>query len=402
MTVDQLKTFNGLTDNLIRAGQTLKIPTLQEIALLAPPPTPTPAPAAQKPAAKRDTAAEIAKRGSDLLAIQVFLDRELFSVGPIDGKHSLAFDHAAQLYQSTCGETLTPEALAQKARTAIGDAFTTYTLRAEDFRFIAPPKAERPEPKAQQPSAPSRHGKAKTPPPAKLPPPTYEDMTTSTMLAYRSPWEFVAERFHCDEAYLRGLNDKLKSMPSIGAEFKVPNVIPFEIEHAFDGLLQPDPDPEKPVTASIVNLAQLEIYRAGSLVAVMPLSSARPGLKGRGTWTILNAIPRPRLATVQELRDPPKYTPPPFGAPNQEPAPTPPPVLPAEQFLPAGPNNPAGIIWIQLAKEKASEPLPYGLHGTSIPSQMMVQESIGGFRLTNWDIARAARLLPVGTPIEWK
>ncbi len=32
---------------------------------------------------------------------------------------------------------------------------------------------------------------------------------------------------------------------------------------------------------------------------------------------------------------------------------------------------------------------------------MNTLESIGGFRLTNWDIARAVRLLPAGTPLEW-
>ena len=33
---------------------------------------------------------------------------------------------------------------------------------------------------------------------------------------------------------------------------------------------------------------------------------------------------------------------------------------------------------------------------------MNIEESIGGFRLTNWDIARVVRLLPSGTPLDWK
>jgi lipoprotein-anchoring transpeptidase ErfK/SrfK len=61
-----------------------------------------------------------------------------------------------------------------------------------------------------------------------------------------------------------------------------------------------------------------------------------------------------------------------------------------------------GILWINLAKSNSTEPLPYGLHGTSIPDQMNIEESIGGLRLTNWDIARAVRHLPSGTPLEWK
>jgi hypothetical protein len=41
-------------------------------------------------------------------------------------------------------------------------------------------------------------------------------------------------------------------------------------------------------------------------------------------------------------------------------------------------------------------------HGTSIPGYMATQESLGGLRLTNWDIVRAAQLLPEGTQLEWK
>jgi hypothetical protein len=33
---------------------------------------------------------------------------------------------------------------------------------------------------------------------------------------------------------------------------------------------------------------------------------------------------------------------------------------------------------------------------------MNALESIGGLRLTNWDIARAVRQLPSGTPLEWR
>jgi lipoprotein-anchoring transpeptidase ErfK/SrfK len=71
-------------------------------------------------------------------------------------------------------------------------------------------------------------------------------------------------------------------------------------------------------------------------------------------------------------------------------------------LLAAGPRNPAGVIWIDLAKSDSPDPLPFGLHGTSIPDQMNTLESIGGLRLSNWDISRAVRLLPSGTPLEWR
>src|SRR5215469_10406376 len=37
MTVEQIKAFNGLKNDKIRAGQTLKIPTLAELSAMAPP-----------------------------------------------------------------------------------------------------------------------------------------------------------------------------------------------------------------------------------------------------------------------------------------------------------------------------------------------------------------------------
>jgi Uncharacterized protein conserved in bacteria len=119
---------------------------------------------------------------------------------------------------------------------------------------------------------------------------------------------------------------------------------------------------------------------------------------------ILEAIPRPRLATLQEeWREPPKRLAPLYGSTPPEPSVAPPqPKLSSEQYLAAGPRNPAGVLWINLAKSDSKEPLPYGLHGTSVPDQMNVLESIGGFRTANWDIARAVRQLPVGTPLEWR
>jgi lipoprotein-anchoring transpeptidase ErfK/SrfK len=117
---------------------------------------------------------------------------------------------------------------------------------------------------------------------------------------------------------------------------------------------------------------------------------------------ILDAIPRPRLGTYQEERPElvrkstsPGATPEPEASPSK-------PALSSEQYLAAGPRNPVGILWINLAKSTSTEPLPYGLHGTSIPDQMNDEQSLGGFRLTNWDIARAVHYLPSGTTLGWK
>ena len=405
VTVAQIKEFNGLKDDKIRIGQMLKIPAVAEPSATQPPSQSVNI--TEDKSTKPSGARPSSETGAELenVRLQVFLDREHFSAGPIVGKPGPAFKKVLFIYQNTHEDAKDDAALGAKARAAVVDVFTRYRLKAEDFRFIAPPKAELVDSK-RPPSASSPRlrktaiGSPDIPEMSQ----TYEQLTASSMLAYRTPWEFVAERFHCSESYLRTLNDKLPAIPERGTEFRVPNVIPFEIEKAFDEPLQPQADPQNPVTAAVVGLSQLNIYRSGALVAVMPMSPARPGLRGRGTWTILDAIPRPRLATLQEeWKEQTKKAGQLYGSSTPQPMPSPfKPKLSSEQYLAAGPRNPAGIVWINLAKSDSKEPLPYGLHGTSIPDQMNTLESIGGLRLTNWDIVRAVRQLPSGTPLEWR
>jgi LysM repeat protein len=400
MTVPQIKALNGLKTDKIRIGQILKIPTLAELSAMTP------------PAKKREPVRNPGPRLSpvagiepDKLRLEIFLDRELFSAGPIVGEPGSTFARILLTYQSTHEDAKDDATLAAKAQAGLANLFAQYKLKAEDFRFITPPPAGTAEAKSTPGPAHARQGKLSLRSPAITGAPlTYNQLTTMSMLAYRTPWEFVAERFHCQEAFLRTLNDKLPAIPGIGTEFRVPNVVPFEIEKAFDEPLQPQADPKNPVTAAVIGLSQLNIYQSGALVAVLPMSPARPGLHGRNSWTILDVIPRPRLATFQKARkEQTQKTGSTDGSPSPEPtissSDT---VLPSEQYLAAGPRNPVGILWINLAKSNSTEPLPYGLHGTSIPDQMNIEESIGGLRLTNWDIARAVRRLPFGTPLEWK
>ena len=392
ITVAQLKAFNGLTKDTIVVGQILKIPTPAEAAALVPaPPVKAGAPAAA-PKAVPDTMA-------DNVLLQVFLDRQQFSTGPINGMAGPVFQRVLQLYQSVHPDLKDPQILLSKARAVVGDAFTTYTLKPEDFRFIAPPKVERVLP--PEPGAAKTKTKPK-PAPAATPPPTFEELAAAPMLAYRTPWEFVAERFHCDESFLRSLNDKVKIAPLAGTEFRVPNVIPFEIERPLENPIQPRPDAQAPVTATVIDLSLIVISRSGVPVAAMPMSVARPGLRGKDSWTIFDAIPHPRLVTRQEPTEPPRPSNNLFRGADPSPTPVPvkPELLPEVQLSP-GPNNPAGVLWLKLAKTGSTAPPPFGLHGTSIPDQMTNEQSIGWLRVTNWDIVRAAHLLPAGTPLLW-
>ena len=217
--VRQLKLYNALTKDTIRIGQILKIPTAAELASLATPvpaatpaPSPTPVPGTgKKRPAKAPVEPEI-----DLVAeatlIQVFLDRENFTGGPIDMEpDSGAFRAVAGIYLGIHPDLQAPDALRAKAVAVVGEPFTTYKLQPSDFRFISPPKAtfiskpSSPPPVSHSKDAGTRTLAAPSTAPSR-PTVTYEELLAARFSAYRTPWEFVAERFHCDEAFLRRLN----------------------------------------------------------------------------------------------------------------------------------------------------------------------------------------------------
>ncbi|WP_395742575.1 LysM peptidoglycan-binding domain-containing protein [Prosthecobacter sp.] len=395
VTVDQLKIFNDMKNDRIVIGQVVKVPGENDIKAMIAAAAPAKEPAREEAPKKAAAAPEKKKKAlspvkeeapvliatkphrpippaawgaSQLVLIQAFLDRQGFTIGPIDGTAGPVYDAAYKAFEKAHpGELHTPEGQPSPAMKSIGGPYVEYTLTAADMRWISP-----------RPGAPpSGKGKTKT---IVEPPPTFEELTHESFMAYHSGWEFVAERFHAAESFLRHINPGLKNPNVPGAVFLVPNVLPFEIENAFTEPLQPAADPAAPVTASMLGVSRLIIRRGDQIIASMPVSSARPGLHGRKIWKILEVIPRPRLLSMGDPAAP----------------------MTVPYRLSAGPNNPTGILWINLAKSGDPKPLPYGLHGTSIPGTMTKQESLGGFRLTNWDIARAARLLPVGTELKWE
>jgi lipoprotein-anchoring transpeptidase ErfK/SrfK len=61
--------------------------------------------------------------------------------------------------------------------------------------------------------------------------------------------------------------------------------------------------------------------------------------------------------------------------------------------IPAGPNNPVGLVWIDINKPH------YGLHGTPEPGRIGYSASHGCVRLTNWDAAKLAGLVTKGTSV---
>ena len=60
--------------------------------------------------------------------------------------------------------------------------------------------------------------------------------------------------------------------------------------------------------------------------------------------------------------------------------------------IPPGPNNPVGVVWIDLSKEH------YGIHGTPEPSRDLALGVTAAFGSTNSDAAMLAEQVKPGTP----
>jgi lipoprotein-anchoring transpeptidase ErfK/SrfK len=120
---------------------------------------------------------------------------------------------------------------------------------------------------------------------------------------------------------------------------------------------------------------QIRAYGGGDvLLAVYPAtvgSSERPAPAGE--WEVRTTAPNPTYTY-----DPSRLT---FGKTSN-----------GKLTIKPGPNNPVGVVWIDLSKPH------YGIHGTPEPSTIGKTQSHGCIRLTNWDAAELAQMVSPGLP----
>ena len=64
-----------------------------------------------------------------------------------------------------------------------------------------------------------------------------------------------------------------------------------------------------------------------------------------------------------------------------------------EADVPAGPNNPVGVVWVGLTKEH------YGIHGTPHPERIGKTESNGCIRMTNWSVLALSKVVSDGMQV---
>lgn len=275
----------------------------------------------------------------EITALQVFLDREGFSPGVIDGRMGSNVAKAMAAWQEKTGETLDPndvDNLLERLRLSGGLAIMTYTITAGDA--AGPYVASIPEDyglKAQLPS-----------------------------LAYTSTTEMLAEKFHMDEAYLKALNPN--------ADFTIPGTIIKVI----------DPGPEKTgkVAKIIADKAKKQIFaydQDGTLVSAYPAS-----IGSSDTPSPSGTVSVERVALNPGYTYNPKIN---FKQGNND----------KILNIPPGPNGPVGTVWIALSKPT------YGIHGTPEPSKIGRTQSHGCIRLTNWDATELAKMVQPGVIVEF-
>lgn len=180
-------------------------------------------------------------------------------------------------------------------------------------------------------------------------PKDYVEMAKLPRLAYTSPIEALAEKFHMDEALLKALNP--------GANFGVAGTT---IVVAAPG---PDVLPA-PVTLVEVDKARNQVRAFGADGALLASYPATVGSTDMptpaGEWKVTGVSNDPDWRY-----DPAKLH---FGDRTV-----------GKLDIKPGPNNPVGAVWIALSAPT------YGIHGAPEPRLVGKTASHGCVRLTNWD-----------------
>jgi lipoprotein-anchoring transpeptidase ErfK/SrfK len=202
-------------------------------------------------------------------------------------------------------------------------------------------------------------------------PKDFRKMAKLKRLAYHSPRELLAEKFHMDEELLKALNPKAE-FDEDGDSILVANV----------------GTPDKANHKAANKAARLEIDKdEGSLRAFdaeNKLIAFYPATVGSEE----KPAPSGEFKVRGVAHNPTYHYNPDYAFKGQK-ARTPVTIAP-------GPNNPVGIVWIALTAKS------YGIHGTPDPSRVSKTESHGCVRLTNWDALALSKLVKKGTPVEFK
>jgi len=273
--------------------------------------------------------------GSAVLRAQVLLDRAHFAPGEIDGAMGEGSLRAAAAFNASRGLPPSPtvgrKTWAELDRDA-DPVVAAYTITAED---AAGPFAEIPDDTMEK--------------------------SKMTSLPYSSLLEELGEKFHASPKLLRRMNPG-RAFREAGEEILAPATDRGPLPKAAS------------LRVSESDLSVSVLDQAGKVVARYPASvGSEHDPLPVGQWKINGVARHPVFHFNPDLF---------WDADSTD----------QKATLPAGPNNPVGVVWIDLSKPH------YGLHGTPEPATIGRAQTHGCIRLTNWDALELSRIVSPGTP----
>lgn len=344
-------------------------------------PSPSKAPVTQ-PAAQPPREARVV---SETLTLQVMLDRAGFSPGEIDGRTGPNVRRAVTAFQRAHGVTESSQmddATWQRLTEVSGVSAPLVEYVTTSTDVAGPFTPDIPADLVQQ---------------SKL-----------QALNYRNSLEMIAEKFHASPQLLRDLNPKA-SFTTEGERLMVPNVEPFDITTLSDKARD---------AVGTSGRARANGRGRGATTESRGRGAAEK-TGGDGTGNVTIAVTKSTSAlTVEDQNGRVVFHAPVTSGSEHDPLPigtwkvTAIQQMPVFNYnpdlfwdadpkhskarIPKGPNNPVGVLWIDLSKEH------YGIHGTPEPSNVGHTASHGCVRLTNWDVHRLLQWARVGNVIEFR
>lgn len=342
--------------------------------------------AAQKRTAAKPPAKAAAKKGArpvvdeQALRTQVMLARAGFSPGEIDGRGGSSTKKALEAFTKNGG-----------AADTATEPLVAYTITAED---------------AAGPFTPDQ-------------PTDMMEKSKLTALGYKHLLEALGERFHASPTLLKALNPRATF--AAGDEIRVPNVdastalaAPADATPAARG-----GKPAVPAAAAGEQPAAPGAKPGSPAAAPAPAaaapSTAAPATSRAAAGTVVTVRKSTSDLTVTDAAGKTLFYAPVTTGSEHDPLPIgdwkvngvqknptfyynpdlfwDADATHAKAKIPAGPNNPVGVIWVDISRPH------YGLHGTPEPSTVGKTSSHGCVRLTNWDAQKLATLVRPGTKV---